>query len=228
AYVAGGPMVEKLRSTLAELRELGEGVRADEIAGRLDSVREEADRRLRDRDEPLDGRPVARFGRFPLAINTQAIDLTTTTREGRIQLHLSGTAFFEPLDDPGLDEARDCWDQHVVSESPEVYRGEYLAHLVQRAIEAGEIPEPAGAAEGAVGAGEDDLLRTVQRFMAPRYAESYTKGVHDHDAALILRTLLELRARIGLLRYPSRARALALLAWEAWEHPRKPLLAARL
>ena len=34
--------------------------------------------------------------------------------------------------------------------------------------------------------------------MAPRYSEGYVKGVHDHDAALILRPLLELDAGSGI------------------------------
>ena len=36
--------------------------------------------------------------------------------------------------------------------------------------------------------------------MAPRYAENYTKGVHDRDAAIILGNLLVVHQQIGLLR----------------------------
>ena len=65
--------------------------------------------------------------------------------------------------------------------------------------------------------------------MAPRYSEGYVKGVHDHDAAHILRALIELATTIDRLRYRPAARALAWLFWSQWDDgERKPLLAARL
>ncbi len=60
---------------------------------------------------------------------------------------------------------------------------------------------------------DDGLVRFVQRFMGPRYSEAYSKGVHDHDAAIILRSLLEMKANIGLLRCQTRARAMARVFW---------------
>ena len=53
--------------------------------------------------------------------------------------------------------------------------------------------------------------------MAPRYAEGYIKGVHDHDASLILKHLLELDSQLELLKYSSPARALANVFWFALE-----------
>ena len=49
--------------------------------------------------------------------------------------------------------------------------------------------------------------------MAPRYAEGYVKGVHDHDAALYLAALIDLKSSLQLLRYPGPARVLARLWW---------------
>ena len=60
---------------------------------------------------------------------------------------------------------------------------------------------------------DEDLLETVQQFMAPRYTEGYVKGVHDHDAAVILRQLLQLDLDLELLKYSSECRALANLYW---------------
>ena len=69
----------------------------------------------------------------------------------------------------------------------------------------------------------------VQKWMAARYQEGYVKGVHDHDATLLLKGLVRLHREAGLLRYPSDARA---LAWAAWKYGAKPdqqkKLAARL
>ena len=47
--------------------------------------------------------------------------------------------------------------------------------------------------------------------MAPRYAEGYTKGVHDEDALKLLSAILPVHRTLGLLRFGPRVRALALL-----------------
>lgn len=61
-----------------------------------------------------------------------------------------------------------------------------------------------------------DLLAHVQKFMAPRYEEGYVKGVHDRDAAKILKSLLTLHNELDLLRYPPRVRACARVYWRAF------------
>ena len=60
-------------------------------------------------------------------------------------------------------------------------------------------------------------LEVLRKFMAPRYAEGYTKGVHDHDAFCILKRLLPLQAKAGLLRYDPAVRAQGIVAWRAWK-----------
>ena len=66
------------------------------------------------------------------------------------------------------------------SESPAVYRAEYLAYRFM-----GELAQP-GAKPLNV---EDfsELQRQIANFASPRYRESYEKGIHDHDAAHIVR-----------------------------------------
>src|SRR5690606_34577192 len=60
--------------------------------------------------------------------------------------------------------------------------------------------------------GLEPLLR---RFAEPRYREGYERGVHDHDAARIAGSLIDLRAAAGLLGHDPAARACAALAWNA-------------
>lgn len=57
----------------------------------------------------------------------------------------------------------------------------------------------------------DQLLEHVRQFAAPRYRESYTKGVHDHDAALILAALVRLQQETPLLRFDGATRGLVLV-----------------
>ena len=52
-----------------------------------------------------------------------------------------------------------------------------------------------------------DYIRRV------RYREGYEKGIHDHDAAAILRAFLPLRNAAGTLRHSPSARALAVAWW---------------
>jgi hypothetical protein len=226
AYFAADLMIDKVRDIVAELGELGDSVKVDDIQGRLKTIRETAIRQLQDRQDLYEnggaGGSVIRFGRHRFSVNTQVVDLTTIVREGEMLLHLSGTRFFEPIDDAELNAARDVWDQEVVSENPDVYRGEYLAYLMFKSLDR-------DAVVAAVRWDADELLARVQQFMGPRYAEGYTKGVHDVDGAAILRALIELGASIDLLRYGTRARALAAVFWQVYDGvDRKALIASRL
>jgi hypothetical protein len=100
-----------------------------------------------------------------------------------------------------LQAGREFWTQPLVSESPALYRAEYLAAAL--------LP---GAAGGTDGTG-DPLLEQVRRAAERAYDEGYERGVHDHDAALILGALLRLRAGAGLLEHPAEVRAAAQLFW---------------
>ena len=65
--------------------------------------------------------------------------------------------------------------------------------------------------------------------MEPRYQEGYTKGVHDSDAAKILKALLDLHKNIDLLIYNNEVRALARLYWNYLaDEQTKQLLEVRL
>jgi uncharacterized phage infection (PIP) family protein YhgE len=128
AYFASDLMVEKARAIIDQLRALDDTVRAEEIESRLKTVREDTVRQLKDRSELYeDGGDTIRLGRHRFGVNTQPADLTTVVRDGVLSLHLTGTQFFEPLSDPDLVAARDLWDQELISENRDVYRGEYLA-----------------------------------------------------------------------------------------------------
>ena len=217
-YFAADLMIEKVRDIVEQLGGLGDSVKVDDIQSRLKTIREDAVRQLKDKQELYeDGDNVIRFGKHRFSVNTQVLDLTTVLRDDEMCLHLTGTDFYEPLDSSELEATRDVWDQEVVSENDRVYRAEYLAHAMLQAARGGETFST------------DDLLGEVQRFMAPRYSEGYTKGVHDHDGKVLLEALLEIDANCGLLRFSSQARALARLYWEWFADKRtRTLMAARL
>ncbi len=223
-YFAADLMIERLRETVAQLEALGDTVKAEDVRSRLKSIQQDAIRQLKDRQALYeDGQNVIRLGAHRFAVNRQPLELTVVNHDGRMCLHLTGTGFFEPIADEQFLTTRDVWGLEVVSESPQVYRAEFLAWQLLS-----EDDSPAAIASIA-SAAPQELLARVQQFMAPRYAEGYVKGVHDADAAAILRALARMRSTIGLLRYAPAPRALATVFWELWDGGTdKSLVSARL
>ena len=182
AFFASDAMVAKLRDTSSKLRDLGDIVRADEIDGKLKTSRDDAARSLRDRTDIFEGQDVVRLGNHRFSVSTHPTELTIVPRDGRPHLHITGTSFFEPVEEPLAFP-----DQELVSETADVYRAEYLAY---------------SALDG-----------DVHEFAAARYDEGYERGVHDHDAALIVEKVRGMIRSAGLLRYSPAARAAAALFW---------------
>lgn len=209
AYFAADLMVEKIRDTVRELATLNETVKVDDIQSQLKTIREDAVRQLKDRQELfLEGGKVIQFGKYKFMTNSQALDLTTVTKDGQLFFHLSGTNYLRPVPADELKFDAELMAQEVVSENRQVYRGEYLAKLLYD-----EMLGDAAALERWFGMTQADMVSQIQAFMAPRYQESYIKGVHDHDAALILRAVLDKHQSLGPLRQPAGVRNLALFYW---------------
>jgi len=246
-YFASDLMIEKVRDIVGQLGELEDSVKVDDIQSRLKTIHEDSVRQLKDRQELfVDGAMIIKLGKHRFSVNAQQLDLTTVLRDGEMCLHLTGTKFFEPVDDEQLLATRDVWDQEVVSENRAVYRAEYLAYQLLCALDRGEVGSGAIQSSGTDESSDEaptgkvtaadllaceqaQLMASVQRFMGPRYSEAYSKGVHDHDAALILRALLEMKTTIGLLRFHTRSRAMAKVFWRHFgEKKHKALVAAKL
>ncbi|MGW4887510.1 DNA repair ATPase [Streptomyces murinus] len=202
AYFASDPLVAKIVRTAGELRDLGDSVRAEELDGRLKAARQEATRALRDRGDLYadDGRTLL-LGGHRFAVNTQPLDLALVPAADGLALAVTGTDYRAPVTDPGLVSMRPYWDRHLPSESPEVYRAEHLAARL--------LAEHGPAALAAA----DDLPGLVRRVAQESYDEGYERGVHDHDATLILTALLPLYDAAGPLRHEPAARARAQLFW---------------
>ncbi|MFB7600830.1 DNA repair ATPase [Streptomyces sp. NPDC056160] len=201
-YFASDPMVAKVRRTAGELRALGDPVRAEELDGRLKAARQEAGRALRDRtDLYADGGRTVRLGTHRFAVTTQPLDLTLVPDGDGLAFALTGTDYRAPVTDPYVAATRAHGDRQLPSESPEVYRGEYLAARLLR--------EHGPAALAAA----DDLPGLVRRAAGEAYDEGYERGVHDHDATVVLTALLPVYERVGVLRHESAARAAAQLFW---------------
>lgn len=208
SYFAGDPMVSKLRQLIEQLRELDDNVRADDIDARLKNAKEQAIRALRDKTDiySADG-SLVKIGEHQFSVNRQKLELTLLPRDELMMLHISGSEYFETLPPELFDGSEYLWQQELISESKNVYRGEYLAATILFNAETSDISELAKLNDAAK---HDQLVDIVRKIAEPRYQEGYDKGVHDSDAALILTQLLSLKESIGLLAFPAQERRLAV------------------
>ena len=199
-YFAGDLMVEKVRGLVDDLKELGDGVKADDLRTQLKTLREDGARQLKDRKELyVDGQNVIRFGKHAFGVNTRELELSVVPRDEEMWFHLSGTDFYEKISSEDFLVTKPVWSIEVASESPELYRGEWLASLLLE--------------KGLEGQDEAEFLPQVQSFMQARYAEGYVKGVHDEDAAKILKALVPIAGHAGLLRFSPLVRGAGMVLW---------------
>lgn len=211
-YLASDAMVDKVRQIADQLQQLGDTVRMDDVLSRLKSIGDDSLRQLRDRQELFSGdEGLIRLGKHQFSVNQQSIELTTVVRQGQIQLHLTGTQFFKPMSDPALDQARDLWDQHFPSESPQIYRGEFLAAVFAEELQQGRLGY---SAKQFLSSTDEQRLEWMRAFMQARHDEGYSRGVHDNDACRIALSMLTLEQALGLLRYEPHIRGQANFAWQ--------------
>ncbi|MEE4545214.1 DNA repair ATPase [Streptomyces sp. V4-01] len=200
ACFAADPMAREHRRIAARLRDLGEPGLAAELDAALAAARQDTARALRDRlDLYEDGGATLRLGRHRFPVDPHPFSLALVPHGGGLAFTVPGTDYLRPVHDPAL-PAR-FLDRPLPSESPALYRAEYLAATLFDDADtpaAGPLPEPAAVVAAAVAARPD---------------EGYERGVHDHDAALILDALRRLGAGAGLLRHPAGVRTAAQLFW---------------
>lgn len=209
-YFASDLMVDRLGETVDQLRELGDSVKAEDIKGRLKTVHQDAVRQLKDKLALYeDGNNIIRLGIHRFAVNQQPLTGTLVRREDQFYFHLTGTGFYEPIENEQLERTRAVWDLELPSESRDIYRAEYLAFKLHQALDGDQAPQRDELAHAPL----EEIIPQVQQFMGPRYEEGYVKGVHDADAARILQALLQKEDTIGLLRFSTQARTLACLFW---------------
>ncbi len=213
-YFASDSLVTKIREQAQQLRDLDSAVKADDIESRFKAIKEQALRSLRDKSDIYEaGGNIIKLGpRHKFSVNTQELDLTIIPRNGELNVHLTGTNYFEPITRPELLELREYWEVSLESETDHVYRAEYLASSVlQEAASQGGGFSQADLHSALLDSTK--LNKLVQAFAAPRYKEGYEKGVHDHDASLILSALIPAIERADLLRFDPLSRGLAQVFW---------------
>ncbi|MCB1583639.1 MAG: DNA repair ATPase, partial [Xanthomonadales bacterium] len=208
-YFSSDPMVHKVAELAIQLRELDDNVKADDVEAKLKAVKEQAIRSLRDKKDIFeDGGNAIKLGKHRFSVNTQALDLTLLPKDDNLVYHLSGTEYYEPVENEQLNGLQEFWQQSLSSENKTVYRSEYLAYSIFTKALSGEIEVLVLTVMSAA-----ELEEFVKEFASPLYQQGYEKGVHDHDAAKILRELLDAYKRAPLLKFAATPRAFATYFW---------------
>ena len=219
-FFASDALVQKLRQLEADLRQLDDVVKADDISSKLKGQRDQAVRTLRDKTDIYeDGGNIIKLGpRHRFSVNTTELDLTLLPRNDQQYFHLTGTDYYEKVNEPVMAELEPWWNQERVSENNLVYRGEYLAYQVIR-LAKGQIQlsdsDEQWTWPNLVSwcSNSEELLERVRQYSGHQYREDYEKGIHDQDAATLLSQLVPLMDRAGDLRFSPGVRALATLYW---------------
>ena len=206
AYLAADPLVQKAHALIGTLRGLGASVKADDAEGRLVAARDTGMRRLRDQGELFDEEGALKLGRHRFAVNRTPLELTLLPRQDtdgqpHLVFHLTGTEYERRVEDPELIGTERLWAQTSEAESASVYRSEHLAWSLLDGVPAVATAE--------------DLAERVRAFAVAHPDHGYERGIHDHDAVLLLAALVRLRDAGGLLRFAPVDRALAQRAWTA-------------
>lgn len=216
AFFAADVMIAKIRSIVAELTAYKDTVKADDLQSQLKTLKEEAIRLLKDKQELyVDGQEILAFGDYKFSVNTQKLALTMVFKSDQMFYHLSGTNFFEKVSDPDFNATKDIWRQSLISENTAVYRAEFMAYsILQQAMEQHNNDELIPPIFQLVKMEEEQLMAIIHGYMSAHVNEAYAKGVHDADALRMLQQLIYFYKNIGLLRYPIKARVLANYFWK--------------
>ena len=203
-YFASDLMINKVRDIIAQLKELEDAGKAEAIETALKTSREDALRKLKDKNELYeDGDNIIKLGKHKFGVNKQQLDLTIVYKDNALFYHLTGTDFYQELHNEVLTASRHLWNQDLVSENDRVYRSSYLAYSVFKSLDTRTLENST----------HEELVAFVSEKASGDYTAGYVKGVHDHDATLILTTLIHKHKDLGLLVYPPEVRAAAQIFW---------------
>lgn len=209
-YFAADAMVHKLAQLADQMDELGGAIRAETVRGRIKTLKEQAMSTLRDNQDIFEqGGRVLKLGRHKFAVHTQEPTLTLVQKQGQLAVHLTGTDFYETVQDEELARLGQYGDLTLPSESPSLSRSEYLAYCLLQQVERHQDGLSPEVLAGAIK--EHTLSELVQRFAGQRYRDGYVKGIHDQDAVRLISALWPLYREAGLLRFSQQARARGLL-----------------
>ncbi|WP_282637973.1 DNA repair ATPase [Sphingobacterium thalpophilum] len=199
SFYASDLMIDKVRQLVQELKDLQDVSKAENLENQLKKSQEDALRILRDKNDLfVDGKNIIALGKHKFSVNNQSLSLTLLRKNDELYFHLTGTSFYQKVNNSEINNFKDIWDQELLSESKGVYRAEYLAYKTFLASK-GKL--------------DFDAALFINQTVEQHYSEGYVKGVHNADALLIYDTIKQLDIKLDLLRYDPHLRSMAQLFW---------------
>ncbi|MCF6193146.1 MAG: DNA repair ATPase [Kangiellaceae bacterium] len=213
-FFAADGLVSKIKEIIEKLHGYDDSVKAEDLDSQLKAAKQEAIRSLRDKNDLFesDGKVIKLGPRHKFAVNKQALDLTILPKDQELYIRLTGTDYFERLNDPHLSGLSDYWSMSISSENEQLYRSEYLAFNILQAAENGTDNLSSTLLTSSI-SNMKKLTKLVSNFASPRFREGYEKGIHDQDAALILKPLVAVYQSAGVFRFSPESRGLACIYW---------------
>ncbi len=212
-YFASDLMINKLRDIITNLKDLDDAGKAEAIETGLKVAKEDAVRKLKDtQDLYEDGENIIKLGKHKFGVNKQPLDLTIVYKDDTLKYHLTGTDFYQAIENDTLIKSQKYWSQELVSENELIYRASYLAYKLFT-----------NTSQDLEKLSDEALLQLIKTESSKNYSEGYIKGVHDEDAAKILKTLVSKHHDLGLLKYQPVARALGQFFWNALDNDSRAL-----
>jgi hypothetical protein len=210
SFYAADLMIDKVRQLIAELKSLNDISKAENLENLLKKSQEDALRTLRDKtDLYVDGENIIALGTHKFTVNKQSLSLTLVRRNEELYFHLTGTSFYQKVKNDELQHYHNIWEQELLSENKEVYRGEYLAYQAFLASQATK---------------QFDAEAYIANHIERHYSEGYIKGVHNTDAWQIFQAVKQLDEKLELLRFESPLRAITQLFWHSLSEDKRERL----
>ena len=214
-YFASDLMVNKLHGIVEQLQALEESGKAETLQTHIKTTKEEVIRKLKDSlDLYEDGDKVIKLGTHKFGVNKQALDLNIVNKNGKLYFHLTGTDFYEAINNETFEHSKDIWNQELISENHTIYRAEFLAYKVYQKY----------GLDFLLNKTPEELSNLVKQESSQNYTEGYVKGIHDLDAFVILKNWIHIENDLQWLRFPPTIRAQAQFFWYALDQDTKEQL----
>lgn len=209
SYFASDSMVLKIAKLVAEIRNLGDSVKSEDISAKFKKIKDQSLRSLRDNNDIFeDNGNIMKMGNHRFSVNKSTVDLTIIPQDGVLKSHLTATDFYEVIDNVEFNSLKDYWELDIISESNTMYRAEFLAYSLFMDIKNSNVSYSFADLETAIK--NKNTIDIVREYSGNKYREGYIKGVHDEDAAKIVNSIFNTYSNAGNLSYSVSDRVIAL------------------
>ncbi len=173
AFFASNLLVDKVHQSIQRLIELKDVNKADDLQSQLNALKEETLQQLKDKLDLFENDNTIVLGNHKFLVNALNLDATIVYKNEDLFFHITGTNFYEKIENKELSQHKELWSQYLPTENKNVYRSEYLAYHFYMA-------NP--SANDWLKLTEPEKKERLNSFLSSQLNGGYVKGVHDLDA----------------------------------------------